>query len=438
MILFKLSWHAFCRNLKINLLIIVQTIIALMICIAMVCSVTSRYRFYAPFKDVLEGKGMYCMMQSSMSEKYGSMQVDYRNQQELVLDRLYRVEEIFTQYAPYLFFDELTDYDGGVRSERFACISYEDNVLTRYTPDLAAGRWLLPSDQTEHVEAVICQRGYDYKLGDHLTGKAITYENEPLTVDVEIVGILSEDAKLFGGSSQYDSFATFKHLYQGAGELLDAKFYMEDPNQEEPEESEDKPCILLILSNQTLDRMDVVTFFSANASGLIRCADSITPSAETMNNYEISMLLNTPSGQSLPAVQERSMRYITNQLSMLTPVLLCILCLTCMSFVSGSSIITKRNMHDFGVYFLCGMGWNRCLLIQLCNSALISLFSLVCSMLLAFACGWIPGLQGTNITFGGWQLLCCVGLLLVNLLISVLLPAAILGRTTPNQILKSN
>ena len=132
------------------------------------------------------------------------------------------------------------------------------------------------------------------------------------------------------------------------------------------------------------------------------------------------------------------MRYITNQLSMLAPVLLCILCLTCMSFVSGSAIITKRNMHDFGVYFICGVRWNRCMLLQLYNSVLISLISLVSSILLVLICGRLAILRDTVITLGGWQLLSSLVLLTLNLVVSVLLPVAILRRTTPNQILKTN
>ena len=69
MTLFKLAWHSFRRNLKINLLIIVQTIIALLISIAMVCSATSRYKYYLPFRDVLEGKGMFCTMQNVMGKE---------------------------------------------------------------------------------------------------------------------------------------------------------------------------------------------------------------------------------------------------------------------------------------------------------------------------------------------------------------------------------
>ena len=435
MTLFKLAWHSFRRNLKINLLIIVQTIIALLICIAMVCSATSRYKYYLPFRDVLEGKGMFCTMQNVMGKEYDSVMVDYRNQQELVLDRLYRVEEIYTRYEPFLSFDSLTNSDGGIRDKRYACISYDDNVLTRYTPELAAGRWFSSSGSGEHVEAVICQRGYGYKLGDHLTGQAITYENQSLTVDVEIVGILSEDAKLFGCNGENDSYPNFKNLYQPAGEYMTAHLFPEEPG-EEPEE--EKPGILIILSNQALDGMNVVTQFAPDARALISCQDSISPQSETLNNHQISMLLDTAEGQSLPAVQERSMRYITNQLSMLAPVLLCILCLTCMSFVSGSAIITKRNMHDFGVYFICGMRWNRCMLLQLYNSVLISLISLVSSILLVLICGRLAILRDTVITLGGWQLLSSLVLLTLNLVVSVLLPVAILRRTTPNQILKTN
>lgn len=216
---------------------------------------------------------------------------------------------------------------------------------------------------------------------------------------------------------------------------MTAQLFPEEPG-EEPEE--EKPGILIILSNQALDGMNVVTQFAPDARALISCQDSISPQSETLNNHQISMLLDTAEGQSLPAVQERSMRYITNQLSMLAPVLLCILCLTCMSFVSGSAIITKRNMHDFGVYFICGMRWNRCMLLQLYNSVLVSLISLVSSILLVLICGRLAILRDTVITLGGWQLLSSLVLLTLNLVVSVLLPVAILRRTTPNQILKTN
>lgn len=98
------------------------------------------------------------------------------------------------------------------------------------------------------------------------------------------------------------------------------------------------------------------------------------------------------------------------------------------------STVLGADVHNI----ICGMRWNRCMLLQLYNSVLISLISLVSSILLVLICGRLAILRDTVITLGGWQLLSSLVLLTLNLVVSVLLPVAILRRTTPNQILKTN
>jgi hypothetical protein len=122
----------------------------------------------------------------------------------------------------------------------------------------------------------------------------------------------------------------------------------------------------------------------------------------------------------------------------LMPLLICIFVLVAVSSVSLSALRAKKNLKLYGIYYVCGSKWNNCILINLINNTITSVAG-VLTALIAVNIIKIKGLLANTVfTFGGVQLLFVLAVILLNLLISMLMPIGIMRRNTPKEILTNN
>lgn len=142
--------------------------------------------------------------------------------------------------------------------------------------------------------------------------------------------------------------------------------------------------------------------------------------------------------QSAAIMKANSFEYIFSQIYNLMPIFVCVFILTLVGAISTSALSAKRQLKNYAVYYICGLRWRQCALINFFSSLTCALISFVLSISAAFIAKVFGILGETVIELGIWQLLGCAIIILLYILLSMILPISIIGKNSPNQVLKAN
>ena len=295
--LFKLGLKNLRHNIFINLLIVIQMTIVFLITISMVSTVISRFQFYSPIKEYLNSKGYFYCIENAINP---DTQQTLRSTEELyrLLDN---AENITASYNDWL------TYNG----DNSTFISYDDEFINMFTPELEAGKWFdLSKDQSNTVQVVVSENPYGFKVGDKIT--LDSFGND---IEAEIIGILKKNTKIIGfsvsESKKYDCRNTFINYNY---------------------EIEEKP--LFILSQRGL--LDKNVTMQLNGTVFVTYPENISEEIIEANNNTMKKMM-TLNITPLDEMKENSMDYIFSQIYTLFPILICIFILTLVSAVSISS-----------------------------------------------------------------------------------------------------
>ena len=141
--IYKLSWKMLKRNKTLNAYIIIQMAAVFAMTIFMVSSITSRFKYYSPFKDYIEKDGYFCNLTSATSilGKYVQKPSD-------ISDSLNGVEASDVQ-ASYRV--NISEKNGDNMYSLFS-YSYDEGLYNNWIPNIQDGKWLSDIDQKESEE----------------------------------------------------------------------------------------------------------------------------------------------------------------------------------------------------------------------------------------------------------------------------------------------
>jgi len=396
--LFKLGLKNLKHNFLMNLLIVFQITIILVLTISMVSTIVSRFKYYTPIKEQLNSKGFFYCVDDAMNPQTG---LNLRTTDELY-ELIEGEKEIFASYNVWLTYGE-NDAD---------FISYDDKFIEIFTPKLESGCWFdLNKSTNDTVQVVVSQNSYGFKIGDR-----VKFDSFGETLYGEIIGILSEDAKIIG-------FTASKN------EMSDCRSTFMNYNYE----IEEKPLFIFNQSELSvrnivmqLDGPVFVTYDESVSDYIIR------------ENHSIIKMMMTLNITPLNEMKSNSMKYIFSQMFTLFPILICILILTLVGAVSVSALSAKRQLKNYAVYYICGLKWKQCSMVNLYSSLICVVISFVLSITSIIVIKTTNILGDNVIELGVVQILSCILLVIVYIVLSLLLPLKIIGGNTPNQVLKSN
>ena len=396
--LFKLGLKNLKHNFLMNLLIVFQITIILVLTISMVSTIVSRFKYYTPIKEQLKSKGFFYCVDDAMNPQTG---LNLRTTDELY-ELIEGEKEIFASYNVWLTYGE-NDAD---------FISYDDKFIEIFTPKLESGCWFdLNKSTNDTVQVVVSQNSYGFKIGDR-----VKFDSFGETLYGEIIGILSEDAKIIG-------FTASKN------EMSDCRSTFMNYNYE----IEEKPLFIFNQSELSvrnivmqLDGPVFVTYDESVSDYIIR------------ENHSIIKMMMTLNITPLNEMKSNSMKYIFSQMFTLFPILICILILTLVGAVSVSALSAKRQLKNYAVYYICGLKWKQCSMVNLYSSLICVVISFVLSITSIIVIKTTNILGDNVIELGVVQILSCILLVIVYIVLSLLLPLKIIGGNTPNQVLKSN
>ncbi len=381
---------------------VVQLSIVIAIIICLVSAILSRYTYYDPFADVIEGQGYMCVAEPSMLD----------------------IEKFNQDFEQYELLPTSAFGFGMEEGKMHGGYAYSDKLATMYKPQMKDGVWLSETDITHEnsgfIPIVVTANSW-YKVGDEIVESYATAFNEhgvPLdfkTIKYKVIGIVEDRERIVSCDELKNKAEDFNDIYG----IFDSEYRAEP--------------FAFALQN------DVKSGFGADKSPVsgvqfILCNDASEEEYEALGE-RLKMYSGALRVTPLSEIHKNSMEYIYKQMYTLFPIALCIFILTVISAVSINAIYTKRQLRNYAIFYICGARWRTCALKSLKDSTITcAVASALCALILFI--GKQNFLKETVISFGIWHAVICVAVIALYLLLSMIMPIAIIGSSQPKDVLK--
>ena len=410
--LFKTALRNLKRNPLMNILSLLQFIAVLLIAGITASSMCIRYRLYLPFADILGSQGSYMSFSPYAHTMYigddGFTYIAPLNAVEELSDSVSADYSLSTHSIDiYLGDDDMASVDMP------KALSYDDEIISRYQPQLRDGRWL--SASSEELELVISDNPYGWKTGDRVTFSVAVGADEFAAVDARIVGMLEEGAEIFGMNRPADEAGdTYRLMYR--------PFYYE---------IEDTPLILTSYSALKELQPDL---WQPVANTLLVYGEKADE--EVMKSDRLTLAqYGSGLSRTLESMNAGSKAYLEEQLLQLLPIAAVLMILVLVSSVSISALSARRRLRDYAKYYVVGLRWNQCALVNLFQSLITAAAAAIVTVTALFAVQYTALSELFMVLWNGWLLLALTGIVLLYLLFSMIMPLLMLRSVSPKQLL---
>lgn len=405
MTLLKTALKNLRKNLVMNIICLMQLTAVFLITAVMVSTMCIRYTTYAPLKSFLESKGFYSIYDDTF---FGAIKPGGD----------FNIDAVFS-------FDELNEYMNADKAviirqnpmlyngETAITLFYDREIAERYTPALKRGRWVSPD--ADEVEIVITDGLYGLDIGDEAEVDIVQYHHSSGPVKVRVVGVLEDTSRILFDYYYFENEDnSYRCLYRTLNDI-----YM--------------PVVLASTDamNRLYSQVDEMYIHS-----VFFMYDDITDE-ELKQEMSTAGQMNARITLGLDYINKNSLEYLKNELLKLLPVAVILLILVIISSISVSAIATRRRLRDYAKYYVLGLRWRQCALVNFFQALVIGAAALV------IACAWLiivgtTGLSDTIMIIWNAQLfMSLLGVLALYLAFSMIMPMLMLRSTTPKALLQS-
>lgn len=401
--LFKLGLKNLKHNLLMNILIVLQMTVTFVILVTMISTIVSRFKYYAPLKELLNSRGNYYNVTYGVNPETKQTIRTSEELSELVQGE----EKIISQFSVWL---EYKDPKNNSLGGRF--VSYDKEFINMLHPEMKSGYWLNPNETDEGiVQVVVSQNEYDIKTGDIISLFFIDTE-----IKAKVIGVLMDDTKIFLPSLNDTNDIDYRSLYTN----------YKSEREGEPIFIFSQSDLIDKMVNMQIDGNLFITYPPDTPDEVIEDADKAIRRLHTLQT------------STLKDLKKNSLKYIFSQIYNLIPIFICVLILTLVGAISTSALLAKQQLHNYAVYYICGLKWKQCAIVNCWSSFICVMISFITSII-AMVILKTSGILGeTVIEIGIGELSGCLVLIIIYVALSNILPITIIGSNTPNQILRSN
>ncbi len=405
--LFKLGLKNLKQNLLMNVLMILQMAFAFVILMCIISTIVSRFTYYAPISEYLNKKGSFYNLLNVINPQTGAT---LRTTDEIHSLLKYDCD-IAAQYDVFAAYDNpnKSDKEEGL-PDHF--ISYDDEFAEIFTPNLESGTWFdLNREPSDIVPVVVSQNNYGLNVGDNVS---LTLDG--IGVECEIIGVLKDDTKIIDTSLQASDEIDYRTFYRNY------KY-----------EREGRAAFIMLQR----DLIDKPVIMQLNGNVFVTYPEN-TDDSQIEANDQVIRSLAARYTESTETMRQNSLEYIFSQIYNLMPIFICVFILTLVGAVSTSALSAKHQLKNYAVYYICGLKWKQCAKVNFWSSFICVMTAFLLSIGIAVVAISTGVLGETVIEIGLWQIVGCIAVIIIYILLSLILPLNIIGRSTPNQVLKSN
>lgn len=396
------------KNLKkspiMNLICLIQLTAVFLIAAVMISTMSVRYQTYASMKYLLNERGIYTdYMMSFGALKPGG---DPNTDAIFSVDEL--CEYIGAQRASVIRRQPMIAADNDTAMANF----YDDEMIRHWNPGIKRGRWL--STDADELEIVIPDGAFGLDVGDEAEVWLFQYHQEGPKVKVKVVGVLEDDAKILGWLSNREiSGDTYRFLYSSLADL--------DQN--------------FIASYSVVNKLYPKAYELCITNAFFFYDDATDE--ELKDAMKTSANMNGLLSLSLEDVNENSKEYLRAELMKLLPIVVILLILTLVSSISTSAISARRRLKDYARYYVIGLRWNQCAVVNLLQALTTGTAALVITVAGLIVISFTALSETFMIIWNAPMVLTLLGLLAVYLVFSMIMPLIMLKSVTPKALLQS-
>jgi len=277
----------------------------------------------------------------------------------------------------------------------------------------------LSSEKSNEIPVVIYDAAKTMKIGDIIEKQTLDYsgdENNSYAIReirLKVVGILSDDAEIiYYNDHKYDDF---RDMYSSVNEITAKEGY---------------DTIYLFRSE---DIQDYNVF--AMSSGVAFINYSSIPNEEQKDDNNIIILGITERFVDMNVFQSNCIHYILQEITKLLPIFICILMLTIVISVSINAITAYNEMRNHSIYYICGITWNKTLIISLFYTMIQTAFAFLFAFAAIVFLKQLDIMKNVIIEFHPIQIATCFCVFVFNLLVSLIMPYLIIKNNSPKELL---
>lgn len=403
--MFKYGFKQFEKHIISNIFLALQLALSLFLIICVTSSIFSRIQYYIPVRNILNKQGIYLFTHDGLKVENG-VAVKKLNTQDIKNENK-NIEKVYALYCSNIFWSEEFGYT-------ISSITYDETTMSLYKPKLKEGIWLDEfNDESNNYIQVVVNENLGYKVGDTIIVYTTSYNRETqdtkaVEVPLKVAGVLNENEFVYGNpKTEYSNTDDFRTLFSNE--------------------------VSICLRHSDLSKFNVSNSLGVQVFITLKddCGEKEVLGLK-QQYLESGIILK------MSEMLTNSNRYIYNQIYIISPILICIILLLLVSSMSLAAIQTKRNIKSYALYYMCGSSWKKCLIINFVNSLLVTLLGIVITIIGLNLVKVFGLLKNTVITFGSWQMVFCITLILFNLLVSLIMPIRIMKKNTPKEIIATN
>ena len=364
-----------------NIPVIVQMTAALIMIAASVSSVTSRFKYYQPYSELMQRNGNIAVITSAsdISSEYMKNLLD-------------DCEDIYMTYSMSAGTD--------IRSP----IVYDDYLMTCYQPEILSGSWVI-SDPQKSIPQVMVSEGYGYSTGDIISTNNGT--------ELEVAGTFNSTEKLLLFNNMAANFSDYRLLFSES----------------------DESYMTVVLSRSEANKINARCFPYGIA---FICLEENADDTVIGDDLRILSAYGMVGSFKNDIVNANSRSYIYDQLYTLLPVMVCIIMLLIISIICVSSISISKRLKYYAVYQICGSSVKQCECMVAVKSIMIYAISAALSIILIAIKDRAGLFENVIIEMGFLQILFCILFLIIDIIVSLAVFKIIEGKKSLNQIFRSN
>ena len=397
----RLGFSEFIRNMKRNMLIIIQMVAVYVIAIFTVSAFVEQYRLLEGISDVFDDTGLVII--NSMAFK------DEILNKEVLEDMLVSVDTI---EIPYNFKLNKNGYSMKVTSCNSKNISYR--------PELVKGEWC---DDATHEEGVINaviseDMPFAKEIGDIVEIDGFTFK---------ITGFVGKNEMIYGTTSRFKyTEANYLSFYEPLSEMTDVNGGLIIASYED-------------LQKYHQDKLSFPSYWSMLL--IIDFADDITDEEIEYNMKQITEKYGYTQGGDMVLTDEMyeySWRLIMLKIMPMLMLLAVIIVVLIVSLVISGTINVLYERRNYGIYFICGNNWKNTFKFSLVNWTIMAVASIALAVGVCVLIYSKKLIKGLILSFTGMHILAILGITVAMLLFAVFIPYVKLRRIQPVSILKEN
>ncbi|MEI3019352.1 hypothetical protein [Ruminococcus sp.] len=419
MILLKTAWNDFRKNSIVNIFIILQVAVSLIITAVMISAISVRSQYYTPFRDILTSNGIFIKFSSSPNYDSSQMNIyDYLDNDD-ILQECPDADHI---YACHSMFGSIDSFHNG---ESFTLQSYDDEFIKRYQPELTDGRWLTSDIESNQIEIVVSENDYGVKVGDVLSLTGINYPNST-SFTGKVVGIFQDDSKIIGGGL-YDygnSDMNFNSIYYPFNHTIENQIFVLASYS--AIQNITNHFVLLFDTDYVVQPIisSVILTYPDNVS-----KEQIEADKEKLLQYGWANAI------SLDELNQNSIAYLLEKAEIFLPIIIILFILASVSSISSSALIVRKNLKNYALYYISGLQWGHCSFVNLLHSIISLAIATIVGVVALLIIPHTKFAYMVNIIWSPYIFKAFAAMIILQLLISMIMPLIIIGKNTPKQIL---